>query len=144
MDRRTLLGRAAALGTALLAGCAGAGDGATPTETASPTSEPTPEPTQTAASGVAQTVDVGPSGALRFEPANFTIEAGDTVRWTFRSSGHNVKADGASWTGTPGEQFDTLEVGATYEHTFTVAGDYDYFCAPHQSAGMVGSFTVEA
>lgn len=148
MDRRTLLGYTAALSTGLLAGCTGGG-GSTPTVTDPPTDSPTPEPTPTATepSGPAQVVDVGPGGQLQFDPESFTIATGETVRWVFRSSGHNVKVDsapaGAEWTGTPGEQFDTLEVGETHEHTFTIAGEYDYFCAPHRSAGMVASFTVE-
>lgn len=148
MDRRTFLGGTVALGTVLLAGCTGGG-GSTPTATEPPTDSPTPEPTPTATepAGAAQVVDVGPGGELRFDPSSFTIATGDTVRWVFQSSGHNVKADavpsGAEWSGTPGEQFDTMDEGATYEHTFTVAGDYDYFCAPHRSAGMVASFTVE-
>lgn len=130
MDRRTLLRRATTIGTVLLAGCTGGGGGS-----------------DDGSSGVAQTVDVGPGGELRFDPSSFTIDTGETVRWVFQSSGHNVKPDtvpsGAEWTGTPGEEFDTMDEGATYEHTFTVAGDYDYYCAPHRSAGMVASFTVE-
>ena len=127
MDRRSFIGRAAALATVGLAGCTGGGDGG-------------------ATEGPAQVVDVGPDGSLRFEPASFEIAAGETVRWVFRSGGHNVKAesvpDGADWSGTPGGEFETLEEGATHVQTFDVAGDYEYFCGPHRTAGMVGSFTV--
>ncbi len=31
---------------------------------------------------------------------------------------------------------------ATFEHVFTVAGVYDYFCKPHELAGMVGRIVV--
>ncbi|PSQ19222.1 halocyanin [Halobacteriales archaeon QS_8_69_26] len=32
--------------------------------------------------------------------------------------------------------------GETYEHTFEVEGTYEYFCIPHEGAGMVGSIEV--
>jgi plastocyanin len=149
MDRRALLGRVAALATAGLAGCAG-GDGSeateptTATRTERPTASPSPEPTD--APTADRVVDVGPGGELRFDPSSFEVAVGETVRWTFRSAGHNVKADtvpeGADWTGTPGGEFDTVERGATHVHTFDVAGEYAYYCGPHRSAGMVGTFTV--
>lgn len=145
MDRRTLLGLAGTVGTTLVAGCTGDGGESEPTDTASET--PSPEPTPTEGSPVDQTVDVGPGGSLRFEPESFQIGAGDTVRWVFQSADHNVKVeaapDGADWSGTPGGEFDTLDAGETHEHTFTAPGAYDYVCAPHRSAGMVASFTVE-
>ena len=31
----------------------------------------------------------------------------------------------------------------TYEHTFDTAGEYQYFCIPHEQAGMKGTITVE-
>ncbi|WP_346430010.1 plastocyanin/azurin family copper-binding protein [Haloarcula regularis] len=41
----------------------------------------------------------------------------------------------------PGDSqiFDT---GHTYAYTFEVPGEYAYFCRPHRSLGMTGSFTV--
>jgi plastocyanin len=32
--------------------------------------------------------------------------------------------------------------GQTYSHTFDVAGQYSYFCIPHEALGMVGKITV--
>ena len=32
--------------------------------------------------------------------------------------------------------------GSTFEHTFTVGGVYDYYCQPHEAAGMVGRIVV--
>ena len=32
--------------------------------------------------------------------------------------------------------------GETYEYTFETPGSYNYFCIPHEPAGMVGSFEV--
>ena len=34
------------------------------------------------------------------------------------------------------------EKGSTFEHTFTQEGVYDYFCRPHEAAGMVGRIVV--
>ncbi len=115
----------------------------TPTRTPSPSPTATPEPTPT----VAKTVEVGPDGRFRFDPETFEIGVGETVRWVWRSGGHNVKPSsvpsGASWEGTPGEEFDTFNSGHTYSYTFETAGTYKYYCAPHRSSGMTGSFTVE-
>jgi plastocyanin len=36
-----------------------------------------------------------------------------------------------------------LAPGATFEHTFTVAGEYRYICVPHELAGMLGVVIVE-
>ena len=46
----------------------------------------------------------------------------------------------ADWPGED-EEFGYSN-GHTHSHTFEVAGDYEYFCEPHQSNGMEGSFTV--
>ncbi len=113
------------------------------TETATPSPTPTPEPT--AAAG--QTVEVAPDGSFRFKPEEFTIAVGETVRWVWRAGGHNVKVEstpaGSDWGGTPGGESDTFGEGHTYSYTFDVAGQYEYYCAPHRSLGMTGQFTVE-
>lgn len=118
-------------------------DESTPTPTGSPTPSPTPTPTPVDADAI---IDVGPGGRLRFEPKTFEITAGQTVLWEFRSGGHNVKPSSvprrSDWSGTPGEEFDTFSSGHRYTFTFETPGEYKYYCAPHRSAGMVGSFTV--
>ncbi|WP_225741291.1 plastocyanin/azurin family copper-binding protein [Halorussus halophilus] len=113
--------------------------------------------TTTGAEG-GQTVDVavGPEGSyLRFVPEEVQISVGDTVRWTFESEGHNVtaKSEASSKVQLPegAEPFATyegnrsfmiVEVGETFEHTFTVPGTYVYVCAPHEDQGMVGRVVV--
>lgn len=115
-------------------------DGTATDGTASPTPEPTP------ASDADQEVVVGPEGRLRFEPQSFTVAAGDTVLWRWDSPGHNVsptegkQPSGADWSGKDEKTYGS---GTTYAYTFDVVGDYAYHCDPHQSSGMVGSFTVE-
>lgn len=88
------------------------------------------------------TVAVGPNGENAFEPDDLTIDPGTTVVWEWESSGHNVVADDApdDWEGT-GD--DTFSEGHTYEHTFETAGEYEYYCSPHQAFGMTGRIAVE-
>lgn len=37
----------------------------------------------------------------------------------------------------------SVEPGGTYKHTFKATGEYQYFCIPHEDAGMTGSMTVQ-
>ena len=108
----------------------------TPTETeAASTETPPPDPDQRVA--------VGANG-LNFEPDSFEISVGDTVLWEWVDGGHSVapesQPDGADWPGEA-EEFSYSE-GHTHSYTFEVAGEYEYYCQPHQSSGMVGGFTV--
>ena len=121
-----------------------------PTVTDSPTDErtdsptPTDEQTATPASEPDQEVVVGPGGSLSFDPESFEVAVGDTVLWTWDSAGHNVAPesvpDGSNWEGKAGEF--SYGSAASHSHTFEAAGEYEYVCQPHQSSGMVGSFTV--
>lgn len=92
-----------------------------------------------------QVVEVAPDG-FRFAPETFTIDAGDTVHWRWKDSGHNVrvreKPEDSDWTGTPGDASDTYGEGYLHAHTFDAPGEYECFCAPHQTLGLEGSFTV--
>ncbi|WP_256296772.1 plastocyanin/azurin family copper-binding protein [Haloarchaeobius salinus] len=91
-------------------------------------------------------VDVAADG-FSFAPESFSVAAGDTVHWVWRSAGHNIrvreKPDGSDWTGTPGTASDTYGEGYLHAHTFRTSGRYEYFCAPHQTLGLEGSFDVE-
>lgn len=93
-----------------------------------------------------------------FEPAELTVQAGESVTWGFASAGHNVccrpgDSDDASLppdagafaSYSPDESPDGSLVprGNTYEHTFDVAGQYDYVCIPHESLDMTGTIYVE-
>ena len=93
-----------------------------------------------------EVVAVG-DGGLNFSPEEFTVSVGDTVRWVWESSNHNVVPDevpsGTDWEGSPGAPGELRDEGFAFEHTFTTSGEYSYYCNPHRSAGMVGSFTVE-
>lgn len=127
-NRRTVLERTgAALAAVSLAGCLGGrrsdgGDGAT------------------------ETVKVGPSGDLSFDPERVVVAPGTTVQWVWESDTHNVavrdRPDGADWQGTGGDG-DVYDEGYEHSHTFEVAGEYEYVCVPHESAGMTGTVVVE-
>jgi plastocyanin len=103
-------------------------------------------------------VIAGPDGRAVFEPSALTVPVGDTVRWGFASAGHNVccrpadseaaeipaGAEGfASYDPDESPQGSLVPRGNTYEHTFDVAGRYDYACVPHVARGMVGTINVK-
>ncbi len=96
--------------------------------------------------------------AMVFAPADTEVCLGQTVRWTNkeptgvpRPIRHTVTADATL-------AFDPLNVvipegaepfhsgfllpGATFEHTFTVLGEYKYICVPHEEMGHFGTLRV--
>src|SRR5437660_12409879 len=94
----------------------------------------------TVASAATVTVTVG-NGGFFFSPASVTINPGDTVRWTWSSSGHSTTSGNPC---TPNGLWDsgTLNQGAMFTHTFNSVGSFPYFCTPHCSLGMTGMVTV--
>jgi plastocyanin len=85
-----------------------------------------------------------------FAPDTLNIHAGDTVRWTWASSGHSVSSgapctiDGqfCSPDNTNCQAGMLSNVGTVYEHTFSQPGTFSYFCAAHCSIGMTGVINV--
>ncbi|WP_238398200.1 cupredoxin domain-containing protein [Halorussus salinus] len=108
------------------------------------------------ASGDVAEVAVGPSGNyFRFVPERVEIPVGGTVRWNFESAGHNVSArpEAARQVSIPegaepfasypeGESYRVVAEGETYEHVFSVPGEYVYVCVPHTGEGMIGTVVV--
>ncbi len=138
MNRRTYLRTAGLAGIATAAGCLdsrAAGDGE---------------------------YDVGMS-TVAFKPETVTIAVGEEVIWRNTSKqGHTVTAyegglpDDAEYFASGGYETESvardawfdgfggrLSQGDTYTTEFNVAGEYPYFCVPHESAGMVGTVVVE-
>jgi len=94
------------------------------------------------------------NGMLVFQPDKITAKPGDTVKWVINKvPPHNVVFDDKTIPNgdkalakslshqqlemTPGQGFEvTIPKDAP-------AGEYNYYCAPHRSAGMVGKITVE-
>lgn len=61
-----------------------------------------------------------------FVPLTLTVTAGTTVTWTNRDEEpHTVAASDGSFR-SPG-----MGTGATFTHTFTAAGTFDYVCSIH-------------
>ncbi|WP_167768369.1 plastocyanin/azurin family copper-binding protein [Haloarcula amylovorans] len=145
MNRRTMLRSASAGVVGLLAGCSGDGGNGSGGETSD--------------DGWAGGTNVAMTDSLAFEPKTLTVNVGDTVTWkTVGSVAHSVTAyeeklpDGAAYFASG--EFDSESaargsypdgsVGAdeTYSHTFETAGEFPYFCIPHES-GMRGTIVVE-
>lgn len=92
-----------------------------------------------------------PDGShVGFDPIGILIRPGQTVRWVCESNVHTTtayhprNADHSLRIPKAAEPWDSnyLFPGKSFEHTFTVAGAYDYFCTPHEMAGMVGRIIV--
>jgi len=85
-------------------------------------------------------VTMGSGGNLIFDPSDVTINAGETVHFVNNMlPPHNIIVEGRadlsreSLMFNPGESQDIL---------FADAGDYTFFCGPHQGAGMTGTIHV--
>jgi plastocyanin len=93
-----------------------------------------------------------PAGSkVWFDPVGLLVEPGTTIRWLVKENVHTTTAyhpknghhslripEGAApWDSgflvNPGDHFDV---------TLTVPGVYDFFCMPHEAAGMVGRLVV--
>lgn len=139
MERRRFVATVVGAISLSIAGCTGARDGGTPP----------PD------------YDIGMASSA-FRPTTFETAVGETVTWYNNNSrAHTVTAyqrslpDGAAYFASGG--FDgekaardgyanglegSILTGEYYSHTFEVPGTYDYFCIPHERAGMVGEIVV--
>ena len=89
----------------------------------------------------ADDITMGSNGNLIFDPSDVTIDAGETIHFVNGMlPPHNIIVEGRadlsreSLMFSPGESQDIL---------FADAGDYDFFCGPHQGAGMTGNIHVK-
>jgi len=104
--------------------------------------------------------DVGMSSNA-YLPREIEVSVGDTVTWRNTSSRpHTVTAidggipDEATYFASGGFGSEAaandgwsngeggIEIDDTFEHTFEVPGEYQYYCIPHVAAGMEGSVVV--
>lgn len=93
-----------------------------------------------------------PQGAATwFDPVGLYVEPGTTVRWIVRENVHTTTAyhprnDRHSLRiperATAWDSGYLVQPGSHFEITLRVPGVYDYFCAPHEGAGMVGRIVV--
>jgi len=86
-----------------------------------------------------------------FDPIGVLIELGQTVRWVNEANVHTSTAyhpanDGHAFriphAAEPWDSGYLVEPGESFEVALNVPGVYDYFCAPHEMAGMVGRIIV--
>ena len=86
-----------------------------------------------------------------FDPIGLLIAPGQTVRWVVDANVHTTTAyhpkndmhslripEGAM----PWDSGFLVNPGQHFDVTFTVEGVYDYYCMPHEEAGMVGRIVV--
>ncbi len=85
-----------------------------------------------------------------FDPAELTIRVGDTVRWVNECEEgvacvHSAQAY-SDKIPAGAEAFDSgllTEQGQAFDYTFSVPGEYEYFCLPHEALGMKGKIIVQ-
>lgn len=86
-----------------------------------------------------------------FDPVGLFVGVGTTIRWIVESDVHTTTAyhptndahslripDGAE----PWDSGYLVNPGDSFEVKLSIEGVYDYFCAPHELAGMVGRIIV--
>ena len=100
--------------------------------------------------------------AVAFNPEELTVSVGDTVAWEHAGGeAHNVVAyedeipEDATYWASGGFESEpaaregwengegAVQAGQSYVRTFETAGEHQYFCVPHEAAGMVGTVDVE-
>jgi plastocyanin len=139
--------------TAGATGEGGATD-ANATDTGAATGAATGEATGTEAGGATETGATGggdPTGVSivsgssslttdAYSPNPVQVSTGATVTWTNDDSQPHTATSGENTT--PDGTFDSgvMAPAATFEHTFTEAGEYPYFCILHPN--MVGTVSV--
>ena len=86
-----------------------------------------------------------------FDPIGLLVEPGTIIRWVVRQNVHTTTAyhprndhhplripDRA----TPWDSGFLVNPGNHFDVTLSVPGVYDYYCMPHEAAGMVGRIVV--
>ena len=73
-----------------------------------------------------------------FAPESIEVAVGDTVTWVNQGAVQHSTTSGE--VGAPDGKWDSglLSSGGSFEHVFTVAGNYHYYCKLHGSMGMKG------
>ena len=86
-------------------------------------------------------VSMGAGGNLAFSPNEITISAGDTVHFINEAlPPHNIIVEGRADLSREALLF---APGESQDVVFADVGDYNFFCGPHQGAGMTGVIHVE-
>lgn len=155
--RGLVIGGAALAAGPLLAACGGTqatGSGPAVSKPASgEVAKPagTVQPAAGGAAAGAATVEM--TDQNKFVPDTITVKKGAAVTW--KNTGtmmiHNVDTEAATATDPKNAQVPSgaktfsspmVESGKTWSYTFDVAGEYRYYCLPHQALGMLGKVIV--
>ncbi|MEN9280345.1 MAG: plastocyanin [Gloeomargarita sp. DG_1_4_bins_134] len=92
------------------------------------------------------------NGMLAFQPAQLTIQVGDTVEWlNNKLPPHNVIFSAVpngdkELAAKLSRQALVYKVGDSFRITFNgdlPTGTYTYYCTPHRGAGMQGKIVVQ-
>ncbi len=94
-------------------------------------------------SAVSQSNDTISNSGTSWVPSALTINVGDTVTWVNTGGTHNVNGTTTTFPNNPESFGNSIAAGWTYQHIFTIAGNYDFQCDPHASMGMTGTITVQ-
>ncbi|WP_049981287.1 cupredoxin domain-containing protein [Halolamina rubra] len=98
-----------------------------------------------------------------YDPPEITVARGEEVVWENTGTrDHTVTAyeaslpDGAAFFASGGYEDEqaardawangaggALSNGEQFSYTFEIPGEYEYFCIPHESGGMMGTVIVE-
>jgi plastocyanin len=86
-----------------------------------------------------------------FDPIGLYVEPGTTVRWLVRENVHTTTAYHPRndhhplripESAVPWDSGFLVHPGDHFDVTLTIPGVYDYYCMPHEAAGMVGRIVV--
>ncbi len=93
-----------------------------------------------------------PAGSwVSFDPVGLLVEPGTTIRWVVRANVHTTTAYHPRndhhplripEAAVPWDSGYLVNPGDHFAVTLTAPGVYDYFCTPHEAAGMVGRIVV--
>lgn len=89
-------------------------------------------------------------GVVGFDPVGLLLAPGTTVRWVCDANVHTTSAyspknmNHSQRIPLAAQPWSSgfLLPGQHFEVTFTVEGVYDYYCMPHELAGMVGRLII--
>jgi plastocyanin len=86
-----------------------------------------------------------------FDPIGVRVAPGTIIRWVLDTGAHSTVAYHPSnanhalripATAAPWDSGILVQAGQTFEQRLDVPGVYDYYCMPHELAGMVGRVLV--
>jgi plastocyanin len=74
-----------------------------------------------------------PTNAKFFDPLILNVPVGATVTWKNLDSTLHTVTSGSAESGKSGTIFDSsyLTGGKSFQHTFSIAGTFDYYCTLH-------------